>query len=76
MDQAPVMGHSGPCLALWEAQKSVFIFDASSTWEMELMIMLSFPFSSPAGICNAVFWKTHTLNSIVCGSIITPNATF
>lgn len=49
---------------------------ASSTWKIELMIMLVFPFSSPVGICHAVFRKAWTLNSIVCGSIITPTAAF
>lgn len=36
--------------------------------------MLSFPL--PVSISHAVFWKTCTLLSIVCGSIITPNAAF
>ena len=43
---------------------------------MELIMMLSFPFSSPVGMRHDVFWKTRTLNSIFRGSIITPNIVF
>lgn len=68
-------GTSCPLFYLLRILKSQSSFShASSTWKMELMIMLSFLL--PVGISHAVFWKICALNSIVCGSIITPNAVF
>lgn len=72
--RAPVMGNPAPRITSLHGPEASLHFHASITWKKELMIALSFLYSSPVGICHAVLWKTRTLNAVVCGLIITPSA--